>query len=137
MTQILTFSAPENVVSIHRQPSSVELVIVGATGKVGRALVRQLRDAEPPGLRLRILANSRFTNDSRACSAVVTDWPSTLSTVDAGSIFIHFCENSVGISASASFSWLLFRSSEKLRSGFSATGAGSPAFGAPYRSPTT
>ena len=55
----------------------------------------------------------------------------------AGSIVIHFCENSVGISASASFSWLLFRSSAKLRSGLSATGASSPAFGAPYRSPTT
>lgn len=76
MTQILKFGKP------------VELVIAGATGKIGSALVRQLRDAEPPGLRLRILANSRFTNDSRACSAVATDWPSTLSTVDAGSIFI-------------------------------------------------
>jgi len=66
----------------------VDLVIAGATGNVGGALVRQLRDLQPRGVRLRILANSRFTNDSRACSAVETDWPSTLSTVAAGSLFI-------------------------------------------------
>jgi homoserine dehydrogenase len=72
----------------HDAQTPVELVIAGATGNVGRALVRQLRELEPRGVRLRILANSRFTNDSRACSAVETDWPSTLSTVEAGSLFV-------------------------------------------------
>jgi aspartokinase/homoserine dehydrogenase 1 len=72
----------------HDTRTPVELVIAGATGNVGSALVRQLRDLQPPGVRLRILANSRFTNDSRACSAVETDWPSTLRTVAAGSLFV-------------------------------------------------
>ncbi len=66
----------------------LELVIAGATGNIGSALVRQLREIQPDGVRLRILANSRFTNDSRACSAVETDWPSTLSSVEAGSLFV-------------------------------------------------
>jgi len=78
-TNILEFGEPQ---------APVELVIAGATGNVGSALVRQLREIEPRGVRLRILANSRFTNDSRACSAVETDWPSTLSTVEAGSLFV-------------------------------------------------
>lgn len=66
----------------------VELVIAGATGNVGSALVRQLRDLQPRGVRLRILANSRFTNDSRACGSSATDWEATLRTVEAGSLFI-------------------------------------------------
>ena len=80
-TNILEFEEPHT-------HAPVELVIAGATGNVGSALVRQLRAIEPRGVRLRILANSRFTNDSRACSAVETDWPSTLSTVEAGSLFV-------------------------------------------------
>src|SRR6186713_1553134 len=55
----------------------------------------------------------------------------------AGSMIIHFCENSVGMSTFARFSWLLLRSSTKLKSGLNVTGASSPALGAPYRSPTT
>ena len=49
----------------------------------------------------------------------------------AGSMIIHFCENSVGMSAFASFSWLLLRSRTKLKSGLNVTGASSPALGAP------
>lgn len=65
-----------------------ELVIAGATGNVGSALVRQLRALDPDGLRVRILANSRLTNDSRACGEHETDWPATLQTIDAGSLFV-------------------------------------------------
>lgn len=65
-----------------------ELVIAGATGKVGSALVRQLRALEPNGVRIRILANSTSMNDARACSAVATNWPATLPTLDPSSIFV-------------------------------------------------
>jgi len=66
----------------------VDLVIAGATGNVGSALVRQIRELQPRGVRLRILANSRSTSDSHACGAAETDWPSTLRTIDAGSLFV-------------------------------------------------
>ncbi|MDP9191138.1 MAG: hypothetical protein M3P06_05490 [Acidobacteriota bacterium] len=91
MTHILKFSgtsAPEYDDSEIGERAPVELVIAGATGNVGSALVRQLRELQPRGVALRILANSRFTNDSRACGAVETDWPSTLRTVEAGSLFV-------------------------------------------------
>ena len=59
-----------------REP--VQLVIAGATGKVGSALVRQVRALDRDDVKIRILANSRHTNDSRACGSVATDWESTL-----------------------------------------------------------
>ena len=78
--------------------TTVKLVIAGATGNVGSALVRQLRELQPLGIRLRILANSRFTNDSRACSTAETDWPSTLRNVEAGSLFVD-CTASADVAA--------------------------------------
>ncbi|HEX7831473.1 MAG TPA: hypothetical protein VF787_17590, partial [Thermoanaerobaculia bacterium] len=65
-----------------------DLVIAGATGNVGSALVRQVRDIDADRVRIRILANSRFTNDSRACGSFETDWAQTLRTLEPGSLFI-------------------------------------------------
>ncbi len=65
-----------------------DLVIAGATGNVGSALVRQLQSLQAEGVRIRILANSRFTDDSRACGSFETDWQSTLQTIEAGSLFV-------------------------------------------------
>jgi aspartate kinase len=66
----------------------VELVIAGATGNVGSALVRQLRALDNDAIRIRILANSRVTNDARACGGFETNWDETLKTIDPGSFFV-------------------------------------------------
>ncbi|HEX2834689.1 MAG TPA: aspartate kinase [Thermoanaerobaculia bacterium] len=65
-----------------------ELVIAGATGNVGSALVRQLRALNSDVVRIRIVANSRVTNDARACGGFETDWASTLESIDPGSLFV-------------------------------------------------
>jgi aspartate kinase len=65
-----------------------DLVIAGATGNVGSALVRQLREVNAEGIRIRIVANSRITNDARACGGFETDWQSTLQTIERGSLFV-------------------------------------------------
>lgn len=80
--------APEKKGTDIGGPAKTDLIIAGATGRVGSALLRQLRALDPPDLRIRILANSRYTNDTRACSAVETDWSSTLRTLDPGSLFV-------------------------------------------------
>jgi aspartokinase/homoserine dehydrogenase 1 len=79
-----------------REP--LQLVIAGATGNVGSALVRQFRALQPDGVKLRILPNSKHTNDARACGSVATDWPSTLRSVEAGSLFVD-CTASADVAA--------------------------------------
>ncbi|MGN6186751.1 MAG: aspartate kinase [Thermoanaerobaculia bacterium] len=65
-----------------------ELIIAGATGNVGSALVRQLRALENDSIRIRIVANSRITNDARACGGFETNWRETLQTIKPGSLFV-------------------------------------------------
>ncbi len=69
-----------------RKPT--ELIIAGATGNVGSALVRQLRALENDSIRIRIVANSRITNDARACGGFETNWRETLQTIEPGSLFV-------------------------------------------------
>lgn len=80
--------APARRGTLVESRAPLELVIAGATGNVGSALVRQLRELRPEGVRLRILANSRVTNDARLCGDVPTNWPETLRSLEPRSLFV-------------------------------------------------
>lgn len=82
-----TFKPEQRGTRVDVKPPA-ELIVAGATGNVGSALVRQLRTLQHDGVRLRIQANSRHTADARGCGSYTTDWPATLRDVDAGSIFV-------------------------------------------------